>query len=126
MGSARVAALWASPAARARETLEPLGNMLGLEIATIASLAERRPGESDAAMGKRGERALDEIRRQTGGGVVMAASHGDIIPATIDRLALRRRLRVARLERRGQWFAVSFGADLSVQIELCEAPGFPQ
>lgn len=126
MKSYRVSTLWSSRAARARETLGPLAKDLGLEIGTIASLAERRQGESDATMGQRGERALDEIRRRVSGGVAVAASHGDIIPATIDRLGLRRKLRIPRLERRGQWFAVSFGADLSVGIELVEAPGFPQ
>src|SRR5438093_2988969 len=62
MGNSGITSLWASPAARARETLEPLAKKLGLEIGTIASLAEKRPGESDAAMAQRGERALDEIR----------------------------------------------------------------
>jgi broad specificity phosphatase PhoE len=121
-----ITALFASPAARAHETLEPLARQLGLEIETMPSLSERRPGESDAAMAQRGERALDEIRRGSPDGIVIAASHGDIVPATIDRIALRRRLRTPRLERHGQWFAVSIRADLSLDIELCEAPGFPQ
>lgn len=126
MGNAGITALWASPALRARETLDPLAKKLGLEIVTIASLAERRPGESDTAMAQRGERGLDEMRRRTARGVAVAASHGDIIPAAIDRIARRRGLRPGWIEQRGQWFAVSFGADLGVTIELCEAPGFPQ
>jgi 8-oxo-dGTP diphosphatase len=117
--------LFASPALRARETLEPVAKLLGLEVETLTSLAERRPGESDAAMAQRGESALDEIRRRVGTGVAVAASHGDIIPAAVDRIARRRRLRVGRIERRGQWFAVTYASDLSVTIELCEAPGFP-
>lgn len=121
-----VTSLFASPALRARQTLEPLAESVGLDIGSIASLSERRPGESETAMAQRGERALDEIRRGAAGGVAVAASHGDIIPATVDRIARRRQLRIPRLERRGQWFAVSFGADMSVSIELYEAPGFPQ
>lgn len=121
-----VTALFASPAARARETLEPLAKYLGLEIVTMASLSERRADESDAAMSQRGERAVDEIRRGSPNGVVIAASHGDIVPAAIDRIARRRGLHIPRLERRGQWYAVSIRADMSVDIELWEAPGLPQ
>lgn len=121
-----VTALFASPSARARETLEPLAKQLGLEIETMASLSERRPGESDASMAQRGERAVDEIRRGSPDGFVIAASHGDIVPAAVDRIAQRRRLRIPGFERRGQWYAVSIRADMSVDIELCEAPGFPQ
>jgi 8-oxo-dGTP diphosphatase len=126
MGNAGITSLWASPATRARETLEPLAKKLGLEIGTLPSLSEKRAGESDASMALRGERALDEIRRRSADGIAVAASHGDIVPATIDRIGLRRRLRIPRFERRGQWFVVSFRADLSVDIELAEAPGFPQ
>jgi broad specificity phosphatase PhoE len=119
--------LYASAALRARETLEPLAAKLGLEIEIMTSLSERRPGESDAAMGQRGERALEEIVRRVGTGVAVAASHGDIVPAAVDRIAQRRRLpRVPRLENRGQWYAVAIRSDLSLEIELCEAPGFPQ
>ena len=121
-----ITALVASPAARARETLEPLSKLLGLEIQTMASLSERRPDEGDSAMAQRGERAVDELRRGSPNGVIIVASHGDIVPATVERIARRRQLRTPRLERRGQWFAVSIRADLSVDIELCEIPGFPQ
>lgn len=126
MASAGVTSLYASPARRAHATIEPLATKLGIEIQTLPNLAEKRPGESDTSLATRGERALDEIRRHALRGIAVAVSHGDLIPATINRLALRRRIHPQRLERRGQWYVVNFAADLSVNIELYEAPGFPQ
>jgi broad specificity phosphatase PhoE len=121
-----VIALYASPALRARETLEPLAKQFSLEVKTIASLSERRSGESDAAMAQRGEQALDQIVSSFHRGVIIAASHGDIVPSTISRLASRRRLRVPVIDSRNEWYALLYGADLSLAIELHEIANFPQ
>jgi broad specificity phosphatase PhoE len=121
-----IVALFASPALRAQQTLEPIAKQSGLTIETMPMIAERRPGESEVSMATRGERAVDTLLHRFGKGLIIVASHGDIVPAAVERIALRRKLRPGHLERRGQFYALNYGADLSVTIELGEVTGVPQ
>lgn len=67
--------LWSSPYLRCRQTLEPLAERLGLEVADHDLLAE----------GGWGPPALDALLEAAAAGrTVAACSHGDIIPAVID------------------------------------------
>ncbi len=66
-----------SPSLRCRETVEPLADRLGLDIE-----------ESQALIEGGGASILDTVDRFIGGNVVLC-SHGDVIPAIIDRLARR-------------------------------------
>ena len=72
MGNAGITQLWASPALRARETLERWRRSWA-EIRTLRRW-RRRPGETDAAMALRGERARTRYAEPVHG-VALAASH---------------------------------------------------
>ena len=66
--------LLTSPYLRCRQTLEPLGDRLGLPVEDRASLAE----------GGWGNDALDELLAAAAEGrTVAACSHGDVIPAIV-------------------------------------------
>lgn len=121
-----IAALYASPAVRAQQTLGPLAQRLGLPVATLDSLSEERPGEDKAALAERGVQSLATMRHASAGTIV-AASHGDIIPATIERLATENSLRITTLAHRGQWYELNIGAGGAItHVELREASDFPR
>jgi 8-oxo-dGTP diphosphatase len=66
--------LWTSRYVRCRQTLEPLAERLGLEVADHELLAE----------GAWGNEALDALLAAAADGTVVAAcSHGDVIPAIV-------------------------------------------
>lgn len=69
--------LLASPFVRCRQTLEPLGKRLGLEVVKDASLSEAQPFEP----------MLDLLQRTPDGSVL--CSHGDMIPDMIAGLQRR-------------------------------------
>jgi len=70
--------LLTSPALRCRQTLEPLGSKLGIDIETVPELAEGlRPGPVVAMIN----------RLVAAGSSAVVASHGDVIPAVLDILA---------------------------------------
>lgn len=73
-----ITALWSSPYRRCVQTLEPLGERLGLEVGTCSTLAE----------GAEMHHALDLVRRVAAGTAM--CTHGDLLPEI-----------VAGLERRG-------------------------
>ena len=103
--SRRIDAAYSSPYIRARQTIEPMAKARGLTIETINNLRERvlKPGdlpdwkthlqrswkdfdyvlpdgESSRVAQLRVVRVLDDIRdRHARGGVVMLASHGNLI-----------------------------------------------
>lgn len=72
-----VTALYASPYVRCVQTLEPLGEMMGLKVQPEQRLFEDEPFEP----------VLDLINEVEDGAVL--CSHGDIIPATIKALVRR-------------------------------------
>jgi len=74
LAAAGIDALWTSHYLRCRQTLEPLGDRLGLPVEDRASLAE----------GGWGNDALDELLAAAAEGrTVAACSHGDVIPAIV-------------------------------------------
>ncbi len=116
--------LFASPALRCRMTLDPIAEATGLEIETIAALAEEQPGENHGAMGKRGEAALREIALRQPEGRIVACSHGDLIPDVGHRIARSLGADLQLLAHRGQRYRITIGKSFE-RIEVIEAPGFP-
>jgi 8-oxo-dGTP diphosphatase len=119
-----VNALFASPALRARQTLEPLSGDLGMEVRVLPDLSEKLLGEDLRTMAARGVRVLSEIRRDYPTGRVIACSHGDIIPAIVELLAGESGANVESMEHRGQRYRVRFQGPLC-EIELRETSCFP-
>jgi len=76
LGRQPEARLLSSPAVRCVETLEPLAEAEGLDIATVGWLAE----------GNDPDEVLDRLLRLEAATVV-ACSHGDVIPAVLRRVA---------------------------------------
>ncbi len=99
--------LFASPALRCRMTLDPIAEATGLEIVTIAALAEERPGEAHGAMRVRGEAGLREIALRQPEGRVVACSHGDLIPEVGQRIARSLGVDLPLLAHRGQRYRIS-------------------
>jgi len=121
-----VCALYASPALRAQQSLEPLAVATELAIVVEAGLAEKQMGEERPAMVHRAWRALRRIAEEAREGTVAAASHGDLIPALADFLVTEYSLvPVPDITRRGQWFEIEIeGTD--VWVTLSEGPAaFP-
>jgi 8-oxo-dGTP diphosphatase len=66
--------LWSSPFLRCVQTLEPLGDRLDLKVRSVDELAE----------GGNGATVLDMLLSAAGEGtLVVACSHGDVIPAVV-------------------------------------------
>lgn len=105
-------------------TIEPIAEATGLEIETIAALAEEQPGEYHGAMPIRAEAALREIALRQPEGRVIACSHGDLIPEVGHRLARSLGVDLPLLAHRGQRYRITV-SDGFESIELLEAPGFP-
>jgi broad specificity phosphatase PhoE len=120
-----VGALYASPALRARQTLEQLGQRLGLAVVVDAGIAEKQPGEDRPAMMRGGWETLQRFA-QDAEGTVAAASHGDMIPALMDFLAAEYHVgAVPDITRRGQWYEIEIDGE-TVRVALNEGPdGFP-
>ena len=125
LSSTRIGALCASPALRARQTLEPLAEALGLAVVTLPALAEKQPGEDRAAMVDRAHAAMLELAAKHRHGRAVAASHGDLIPALAAHLAAVHRFPpLPPLEHRGQWYTIHLEGD-TVRMERHEVPSFP-
>ena len=116
--------LFASPALRCGMTLGPIAEATGLEIETIAALAEEQPGEDHGAMGKRGEAALREIALRQPEGRVITCSHGDLIPDVGHRIARSLGVGLPLLAHRGQRYRITI-ADGFERIEMRVVPDFP-
>ena len=139
-GGEKIEALYSGPALRARETLEPLAESLGLEIVVVDGLGDNEtwrvpdgwnheynrganvsPYAAGLAMA-----ALWDIQLAYPEGRVVGCSHGHVIPALISFIIAAHSLEdVPESEGRGQWYRVRMdGADI-VSIDLHEAPEFP-
>ncbi len=127
--------LYASPAIRAQQTLEPLAEKFNLDIFILPELREtdgfRGPegwitGQYGGAYAAdRALVAIEQMRSLQDEGHVVVCSHGDIIPSLIACLAGAHELTsVPHVERRGQWYRVQF-KDEGIEIDLQEAPAFP-
>jgi broad specificity phosphatase PhoE len=105
-------ALYASPALRARQTLEPLAVATGLTLKTLPAIAEKQPSEDRPAMARRAWEAFKQIAAEHPDATVAAASHGDLIPALADYLASEHHAGgVPDITRRGQWYEIEISAD---------------
>ncbi len=139
-GGQTIDALYSSPALRARETLAPLAEKLGLEIVVVDGLGDnetwhvpdgwdhehnRGANVSPYAAGM-AMSALWDIQLAYPEGRVVGCSHGHVIPALVSFLIAAHDLEsVPELVRRGQWYRIQMdGADI-VSIYLLEAADFP-
>jgi 8-oxo-dGTP diphosphatase len=114
--------LYASPALRARQTLEPLAAATGLAVETLPAIAEKQPGEDRPAMARRAWDALEVIAREQPDATIAAASHGDLIPALMDYLAAEHQTGgIPDLTRRGQYYEIEITGD-SVAVTLNDGP----
>ncbi len=135
-----VDALYSGPALRCRQTLEPLAERLGLEIAILPELGEfeawrapdgwqPRPEEApyiSAFAAGSAMAAIEQIRREHPAGRVVACSHGHVIPALVSFLAGAYALRDVPEIRRGDWYRIRFD-EARVSVEPHEADaGFPR
>jgi 8-oxo-dGTP diphosphatase len=120
-GGAPIAALYASPAVRCAQTLQPLAGATGLEIASAEGLAEAAtlpvldggdPWVAAAWLGGRTLRLLDELVAAHAGQRVVACSHGDVIPAVMAALVGRDGLGLADVRcRKAGRFTLTFNND---------------
>lgn len=129
-------AVYAGPALRCRQTLEPLAERLGLKVNVMAELGEKRawraPGGWDPATSTAAfaagmlALAIDKLETLHPGGRVVACSHGHTIPAYVAfHYGSRGVTNAPPLEYRGQWYRVRIdGGDAGV--ELVEIVGFPR
>jgi broad specificity phosphatase PhoE len=109
LGETDITAIHASPALRAFQTVQPLAIYRGLEVQTLADLAEKQLGEDTRRLAERGVGALDFIRGQLRGGRAVACSHGDLIPATVTLLARTAGLPAPEpLESRAQRYSIVY------------------
>ena len=136
----KIDALYSSPALRARETLAPLAESLGLEIVLVDGLGDnetwhvadgwdhehnRGANVSPYAAGM-AMAALWDIQLAYPEGRVVGCSHGHVIPALVSFLIAAHGLEGVPGEfRRGQWYRVHMdGADI-IAIDLLDTPDFP-
>jgi broad specificity phosphatase PhoE len=120
------ALLYASPALRARQTLEPLAEATGLSIETLPAIAEKQPGEDRPAMVRRAWDAFQSIAREHPEATIATASHGDLIPALMDYLTAEHHTGgIPDITRRGPYYEIEItGADVTVTLNE-GPPDFP-
>ncbi len=133
-------ALYSSPALRARQTLEPLAEALGLEIEILDGIGDDETGrvpegwDPDHIRGANGAphaagmamAALWDIQLAHPDGHVVACSHGHVIPALISFLIAAHDLEdVPESDGRGQWYRIQMDGGDVVAIDLLEAEEFP-
>ena len=133
----KIDALYTSPALRARQTLEPLAERLGLEIHVLPEIGDdqtwRVPDGWDpehnrgmnvpAYSSGRAMAGLGKLQTLFPDGHVVACSHGHVIPALIAHLVgLYGLTDIPGEFRRGQWYRLRVAGP---SIELLEAPDFP-
>lgn len=93
LGKVDVAAILSSPATRCVQTVEPLAAHLGLEV-------EEHPDLWEGSMTTHVLALLEQPR----GGAVVACSHGDVIPETIEAIAAQgAEIRGRRCEKGSVW-----------------------
>ena len=133
-------ALYSSPALRSRQTLEPLAEALGLEIAILDGLGDTETWHVPDGWDPDHERgvnvaphaagmamaALWDMQLEHPDGHVVACSHGHVIPALISFLIAAHGLEGVPGElTRGQWYRIQMDGGDVVAIELLEAAEFP-
>lgn len=93
-----IARIVSSPLLRCVQTVEPLADTVGAEVATDERLAELRTlpltengsaWVASAWLGGRAVGLLDELVAEHAGGTVVVCSHGDVVPALLALLAGR-------------------------------------
>jgi broad specificity phosphatase PhoE len=134
-----VDALFSSAALRSRQTIEPLAERFGLRIELLDGLHETGwapPAawlnwRDEIAIGGayaagRGMRALREIRATVPGGRVVAATHGDVLPAVVAYLDGAYDLGLpAPNSTRGGWYTIVLSGN-AVEVHHHDVlPGFP-
>jgi 8-oxo-dGTP diphosphatase len=135
-----VDAIYAGPALRCRQTVQPLAEQLGLEGVLVPEIGEtaawHAPGgwdrdnnqDTNSAAHAAGSamRAVAQMRELHPEGRAVACSHGHVIPALASALIALHGLRdVPELTRRGQWYRVRFDGE-RVRIELREVEALPE
>ena len=131
----RVVGLYSSRSLRCLQSLEPLAERLGLEVAVLPEVSEeeawRRPdgweGGPDQAPFAAGRvfAGLARLRERHAEGRVIVCSHGHVIPAFAAFLVAAYELQdVPRPEHRGQWYRLRQDGGRPA-IERLEAVGFP-
>ena len=118
-----VDAIYSSPALRCLQTVQPLANATGLPVVELAELIDTvqfsDPREwtqghyrhiAEAVGGGwaagHGLRALATMRRRHPRGRVVAASHGDIIPAFLAMICAAHETPLPKVAARGGWYTV--------------------
>ncbi|MCH8813935.1 MAG: histidine phosphatase family protein [Chloroflexi bacterium] len=119
--------LYASPALRCVQTLEPLAVRLGISVEIVPDLIEGHLDEDRLALGERCLNALRSLVAQNEGRRVVACSHGDLVPGFAEHVVSHLGVPdTHRLERRGQWYTVRLDPD-AIAIELNLGPDdFPR
>ncbi len=139
-GGEPIDALYSGPSLRARQTLEPLAENLGLEIEILDGIGDGETWHVPDGWEPKNNRganvaphaagmamsALWDIQLAHPDGRVVACSHGHVIPALISFLIAAHDLEdVPDSEGRGQWYRIRLdGADV-ISVELLEAAEFP-
>jgi 8-oxo-dGTP diphosphatase len=123
-----VDAIYSSPALRCLQTIGPLARVAGQDIIQLAELLDTQDfaepqrwtqdvypfiagpvgGSWSAGCGLR---ALLVVARGHEGGRVVAASHGDIIPAFLAMLCAAFGVPLPRVPVRGGWYTLRFASD---------------
>jgi len=134
----QIDALYSSPALRARQTIAPLAERLGLEINLLDGIGDLQTWHGpDGWDAKRdlnvathaagcAMAALWDVQLAYPEGHVVACSHGHVIPALVSFLIAAHGLQdVPEVTQRGQWYRIEMdGADV-VEIERLEVAEFP-
>ncbi len=104
--------LWSSPYLRCQQTLQPLGELCGLDVVVDARLEEESPLEKSLAI-------LDDAPDNA-----VLCSHGDVIPDAVNGL-IRRGMDVGEIPRalkKGSVFVLHRENGMYVRAEYWEAP----
>jgi broad specificity phosphatase PhoE len=127
-----LAALYSSPFARCRETLDPLAGLVGLKIVDEEVLGEAGTlpvldgGDAwvaSAWLGGRAVALVNRLVRDHPGERVVACSHGDIIPALMAVLAGRDQLELTDVRlKKGARFTLTFDGTRCVSAEAIPPP----
>ena len=104
--------LWSSPYLRCQQTLQPLGELCGLDVVVDSRLEEDSPLEKSLAV-------LDDAPDNA-----VLCSHGDVIPDAVNGL-IRRGMDVGEIPRglkKGSVFVLHRENGLYIRAEYWEAP----
>jgi broad specificity phosphatase PhoE len=128
----RITALYSSPLARCRQTLEPLAHLAGLDIVDEPVLGEASTlpvldgGDAwvgSAWLGGRAVAFLDRVIDAHDGERVVACSHGDILPAVMAVLTGRDDLPLDDVRlRKGGRFTLTFDGRRCVRAVATRPP----